>query len=119
EAGPAGVLTHGGHLDPAPDRGADLLGVGDEVVRDLLLGRETVRVQTGELQPRETVVPGRPVGHQGVPARRAPALGDPAAFQHQVRHTGPGQLLAHRYPGLSGPDDEDLSLLARPPTSLP
>ena len=117
EAGPAGLPAHVRYLDAAADRRPDLLRVGDEVVRDLLLGGEAIGVEARELEAGEPVVPGGPVGDQGIPALRAPALGDPLALEHEVRHAAAAQVLAHRQPGLARADDEDLDLLARHPAS--
>jgi hypothetical protein len=63
----ADVPANGLDLDTATDRRTDLFRVGDEVVRDLLLRSELSGLQVGELQSREAVVPGRPIGNQGVP----------------------------------------------------
>ena len=53
-----------------------------EVVRDLLLGGELIRTDV-ELQSGEAVVPRGPVRDQGVPALRAPALGDPMPLERR------------------------------------
>ena len=87
EAGPPDVPRHRRHLDPAPDRRADLLRVGDEVVRDLVLRGEGIGIEVDELQTGEAVVPGRSVRDEGIPALRAPALGDAVPLQDEVRDT--------------------------------
>ncbi len=107
-----GLAAQGRHLHTTSHRCRDLLRVGAEVVRDLLLRGEVVRSQAGELQARETVVPDRPVRDQGVPPLRSPALGDPVPLQNQVRHPGGPQVLTHRQSGLPGTDDENLYFLA-------
>jgi hypothetical protein len=113
EAGSAGVLAHRRHLDATADRRPDLLRVCDEVIRDLLLRGETIRVDAAELKAGEPVVPGGSVGDQGIPSLRAPPFGDPMALHDEVRHAVAVQVLAHRHPGLARADDEDFDLLAR------
>ena len=112
EPEPAGVPADLPHLHAAAHRGLDPPGVGDEVVGDLLLGREAVGVAV-EGEAREPVVPGGSVGHQRVPARRAPALRDPAPLEHDVGHAVAAQVLAHRQPGLAAADDDGVGGLYR------
>lgn len=50
EPGAPVVLAHRGDLDAAADRRADFLRVGEEVVGDLVLGGERVRVEIDEFQ---------------------------------------------------------------------
>lgn len=94
------VAQHLAHFNAGADRRVDFLRIGFEVVRHLVLGGKAVGVD-GKLQPREAVVPGRPVGHQRIPAASAPGLGHPAAFQYQVRHPEGAQVFAHGHAGLA------------------
>ena len=57
EARAAGVPAHFLHLHAAADGCADLLRIGDQVVRDTLLGGERIGMRIGELHARESVVP--------------------------------------------------------------
>lgn len=66
ESRPAVVLSDRLHLDAGADRRVDLLRVRDEVVGNLFLSGERIGID-GELLARKPVVPGGPVGHQGVP----------------------------------------------------
>ena len=66
ETCPAVVLPYGRHLDAGTDRCVDFLRVGREVVRDLLLGGESVGVDV-EFLTGKSVVPCGSVGDQGVP----------------------------------------------------
>ena len=94
----ARVSTHREDLDTAPDRRVDLLRVGLEVVRDLVLGRERIRVEVRELETGKAVMPGRSVGDQRVPPLGAPTLGDAMALEDEMRHA------ARRSGARSSPD---------------
>ncbi|CDX15699.1 hypothetical protein MPL3356_20008 [Mesorhizobium plurifarium] len=113
ESRTADIPLHELDLDAAADRRIDLLGVGDEIVGDFLLGRKAVGTRHGKLHAWETVMPRRTVGHQRVPSLRAPALGDPAALEHEMRHPAFAQMLAHGHPGLAAADNERVYLLNR------
>jgi hypothetical protein len=58
-------------------------------------------------------MPGRAIGDQGIPPLRAPALGDPAALEDEMRHPAFAQMLAHGHPGLATADNERVYLLNR------
>ena len=90
------------HFDTGTNGRVDLLGIGLEVGRHLILAGEGVGIQAFEFQAREAVVPGRAVGHQRVPATGAPGFGDAVAFQHQVLHPEAAQVLTHGHAGLTG-----------------
>ena len=96
------------HLDPGADGRAEAAGIGFQVSGHDLLVREVVGAHGGidlvKGHAGKAVVPGGAVRHKGIPARRAPAFGDPVAFQHQMRDTGLRQVLAHREPRLPGAD---------------
>ena len=106
------VLPHGLDFDSGSDRCVDLLRVGREVVRDLILGGERVGADV-EFLTGETVMPRRPVRHKGIPPARTPTLGDTVALHNQVWHTLQAEMFAHRDAGLAGADDENLDLLVR------
>jgi len=110
EAGPVGMAERTLDLDAAADRCCDLGGIGGEVVGDPVLRREGVGVQVGELEAGEPVMPGRAVGDQRIPSLRPPPLGDPPAFEDQVRHVVAAQVLARGDPRLSAADDQRLHL---------
>lgn len=87
-------------LDPAylnarANRRLEFARIGFEVIGDPLFRGETVRAQVVELKPWKTIVPGRPVGHQRVPASSAPCLGNPATLEDQVRDAQFAQMLTH------------------------
>ncbi|CDX30149.1 hypothetical protein MPLSOD_120258 [Mesorhizobium sp. SOD10] len=109
----ADIPLHQLDLHAAADRRVDLLGVSDEIVGDLLLGRKAVGTRHGKLHARKPVMPGRAVGDEGVPALRTPALGDPAALENEMRHPAFAKMLAHGHPGLATADNERVYLLNR------
>jgi hypothetical protein len=119
EAGAGHVAPHGPHLDSAPDRGSDLFGVGDEVVRDLLLGREFVRCDVGEFHGGKPVMPGGSVRNQGIPASGTPALSDAVSLEDEMLYAADAQMLAHRQTGLPSADDQHLNRLIGPGHSSP
>ena len=92
------------HLDPAAQGGADGGGVILQIADDAVLGGKGIRGQIIEGMARETVMPGRTVRNQTVPAFGPPAFGDAVAFQHQMRHALPRQMFGHGDTGLSAPD---------------
>jgi hypothetical protein len=93
-------------LDATADGGRDLFRVGDEIVDDLMLGREAIGIDAGESHVGKSVVPGRPVGNERIPPFRAPALRDPMALDDEMRRTALPQVRAHCEPGLTATDDE-------------
>ena len=94
------------HLDAGADRCLDHLGIGDEIVGDLLLRGEGIVFQAGKGHAGETVVPGGAVGDEAVPAGGAPAFGDAVLFEHQMGHAALAEMFAHGDAGLAGADDE-------------
>ena len=82
EAWAVGVAYHLLHFNAGPYGQVVLAHVGLEVVGDLVLAGEGIRVEV-EFQAREAVVPDRAVGHQRIPAPGAPGLGDALALQHR------------------------------------
>ncbi len=110
ETGASGIAAQLGHLDAAADGGGDLFGIGDEVIGDLFLGHEGVGGGV-ELHAGKAVMPGGTVGDQRIPPLGAPAFGDPAALEHQMRDTGAAQMLAHGDACLAGTDDKRVDLV--------
>ena len=102
----ARIAHHFLHFDARADRRVEFLCIGDEVIRDLILRREAIGIDLGELQIRETIVPRGSIGNQRIPASRAPPLGDARALQHDMRHADVAQMFAHRHAGLTGADHE-------------
>ncbi|MNN41141.1 hypothetical protein D3C81_1552410 [compost metagenome] len=96
------VAHHLGDIDAGADRRVERAGVGFEVIGNLVLAGEGVRVQAFEFQAREAVVPGRAVGDQRIPAASAPGFGNALALQHQVRHAQAAQVFTHGHTGLPG-----------------
>ncbi len=82
--------------------GVKLLRISDEIVGDLLLRSECIRVDVRELEIGKPVVPRRAVGNQRIPTPGAPALSDPGAFQHEMAHAELAQMFAHGDAGLTG-----------------
>ena len=110
EAGAAGIAAQFLDLDAAADRGGDLFGVGCEIIGDLVLGDEGVG-GTVEFHAGKAVMPGGAVGDQRIPPLGAPAFGDAAALEHQMRDTGAAQMLAHGDACLAGADDKRVDLV--------
>jgi hypothetical protein len=74
-----------GHCHAATNRSLDLPGIGVDVVNDLAACRKSIGVGMREWTIRKA---DRPVGKlkfETVPAFAPPALGDAAAFKHQMR----------------------------------
>ena len=94
------------HRDAGADGRGDPFGVADEIVDHLVAAGEAVRVDAGDRQAGQPVVPGGAVGVQAIPALRAPAFGDAVAFEDEVGEAALAQLLAHGQAGLAGADDE-------------
>ena len=92
-------------LHPAMNRGFDLPREILEIGRDAVLGRKGVRSRIRKNLAGETVVPGRAVGHKGIPPLRAPSFGNAGTFQHHMRDTASAQMRAHRQPGLTATYD--------------
>ena len=105
EARPALVARDPPDLHAGAHGRLDLADIVLEVVGHLVLAGKAVAVAL-ELQARKAVMPGRPVGHQRVPAPRAPGLGDALALQHQVLYAKLAQVFAGRDAGLPGTDHE-------------
>jgi hypothetical protein len=106
EPGPANIPLHFPYLHAATDGGGDLLGVGDKIIRNLRLGGEGIGIDIGKLHVRESIMPGRTIGNQGIPSFRAPAFGNPVPLQNEVRHAAVAQVLAHGQTGLPTANDE-------------
>ena len=113
ESGPADIFLHELDLDAAADRRIDLLCVGDKIVGDLVLRGKTIGTYPRKLHAREPIMPGRAVGNQGVPPLRTPALGNPTAFENEMRHPAFAQMLAHSHPRLPATDDKRVNSLNR------
>ncbi len=90
------------HLHPGANRRIEFAGIGFEVLGHLVLGGKGIGIQAGEFEPGKSVMPGRAVGDQRIPARRAPGLGDAVALDHQVRHALAAQMFTHGDAGLAG-----------------
>ena len=102
----------------AAHRGGDGSGIGDEIIHDLVAGREFIAIDTGDRVAWHAVAPGGSVGVQPVPAFGPPALDDPVPFQNQVRPAALAQPFAHRQPGLAAADDQGLDAFNRHLSSL-
>ncbi len=113
EPGSTTVGLRACYLHAAPNRRPDLLGVGSKVIGDLVFGRETVSTNIGKLEVRKSVVPRRAVRDQRIPTLRTPTLGDPAAFDDEVRQVASRQLPTHCQPGLPSADDQHFSRFTR------
>ena len=106
------LLTDRRHLHAGADGCVDALGVGAEVVGDLILGRERVGVDV-ELQSGEAVVPCGTVGDQRIPSPRAPAFGYAITLEYEVVDSLCGEMLTHRDTCLARAHDEHLDLCGR------
>ena len=107
------VLARQADLDAAAQRRGYLLGVLDKIIGYPLLVREGIGIDAGELQPGKPVMPGRAVGDEAVPSLRAPALGDPAALEDEVRDAPRAQVLAHGDARLASADNEHVDFFNR------
>lgn len=102
----AGIAHDLLHLDAGTDRRVELARVRFEVVGDLVFRCERIGIEAVEFEAGETVVPRGAVRDQRIPATRAPALGDAAALEHEMRYAQLAQVLAHGHAGLTGAHDE-------------
>ena len=98
------------YFDAAANRSSYLLCIGDEIVRNLLLGDEGIGIYIGKLHARKSIMPSWTVGHQRVPSFGAPALGDTLSLEHKMRHAALAQMLAHRQPCLASADNKRVYL---------
>ncbi len=92
------------HLGAA-DRGFNPLRVRGECRDDVRERRERVR-RPGRIHPRELRAPVGRVQTEGVPTRASPRFGNAAAFEDDVGHAKPAQVIARRQPCLTGTDDD-------------
>ncbi|CFN62222.1 Uncharacterised protein [Bordetella pertussis] len=106
KAVPAAIALGAHHFHAGTDGRIELARISLQVVGHGVLGRETVRIEPFEFQAGEAIVPGGAVRHQGVPPPGSPALRDAVTLQHDVRHSLPSQVLAHRDARLATADDE-------------
>jgi hypothetical protein len=104
----ANIPFHFRDLHAATDGRRDQFGVSDKIVRDPFLGGKGIGIDIGELQTGKSIVPGRTVGHQRVPSFRAPAFGNSATLQDEVRHAAVAEVLAHGQTGLAAANNEGL-----------
>jgi hypothetical protein len=102
-------------LDAGADRRIEVARVGLEVIGDLILASEPVRIESFELHIREAVVPGGTIGDQRIPAAGTPAFGDAVALQHEMWHTESAQVFAHCHASLTRAYDQrvDRQLFSR------
>ena len=105
EAGTARLSTKGRNFNSTVDRSGDLLRVCDEVVYDLVSGRKAILI-AGKGHAGKSIVPGWPIGNQGIPPFGAPAFNNPMAFDDEMRPSALAQVLAHRQASLTTADDE-------------
>ena len=108
EAGASNILSHFLYLDAAADGRSDLFRVGDKIIRHLLLGSKSIRIEIGELHARKPIMPGGTIGNQRVPSFRAPAFRNSVALQNEVRHTAVTKVFTHSQTGLAAADNERL-----------
>ena len=80
------------HFHAAADRRVDHLRIVHEIVGNRFLAGKLVRPQALELHVGKAIVPHRSVLYQRVPALTAPALGNAAALQHEVRFACGGEV---------------------------
>jgi len=93
-------------LHARSDRSLDHLGVIVEILCHPVFCRKRIRVHVLEFQVRKSVVPGRTVGDERVPAHGTPVLRNAAALKNDVRNTQCAEMLAHRDAGLACPNDQ-------------
>ena len=79
-----------------PNRRADVVRVALERPHDLVERRERIGVGAGEVEPGQLRAPVRRVQVEGVPARRAPRLGDASSFEDDMLDAESTQVVARR-----------------------
>ena len=97
-----------GHRHPFTDRCPKAFRVGDEVIHDLVLRHESVRVISAITAARQL---DRPVGDDEAEALPppAPCLADPALLENDVVKPGGRELVAQRKPSLSSANDDHVN----------
>src|ERR1700722_15196093 len=101
EAGLTFISLNFRYFDAAANRSSYLLCIGDEIVRNLLLGDEGIGICIGKFYARKSIMPRRTVGYQRVPSFGAPAFCNAVPLEDDMRHAAFAQMLAHRQPGLA------------------
>ena len=109
---PVGTARHLRDFNPGADRAAKACGIAFQIIGHFLLGRKAVGAGYGKGLIGKTVVPGRAIGHQRIPAPRSPMFGQACAFDHQVRSATPGQVRAGGDARLSAADDQRFNVFA-------
>ena len=93
---------------PAEHRRHQCRGIAGEEVDDGAAAHESVGVADAAGAPGKAGHPVRGEKGQRIPALAAPALRDAAALDHDMLDAVGAEAVAHREPGLPGPDDQDV-----------
>src|ERR1700731_3952246 len=93
EAGPPLVSLNFPYLDAATNRSRDFFCIGDEIVRNFLLGDKRIRRCIGKLQTRESIMPRWTVSYQRVPSFGAPAFCNAMPLKDDMRDAAFTQML--------------------------
>jgi hypothetical protein len=101
------------HRDAAADRRRDEGGIGLDEIDDLSRCRKAVRLGVGKGKVRQSHRPVWKLKAQSVPTLAAPALGDPAALDHEMRQPALPEVVAHRKPRLTAADHQRLDAFSR------
>src|SRR5207253_8643134 len=108
------LRVEGGHLASVSHRGMEGVRPALEVIDEGGTIHETVGLRARVFATRE---PDAPVGRdeaEGIPAARAPGLGDTAGLEDHVIDAGLLEVPAGCQPGLPGPDDRNVNALSHP-----
>src|SRR5207253_4982854 len=103
-----------GHLASVSHGGMERVRPALEVIDEGGTIHETVGLRARVFATWE---PDAPVGRdeaKGIPAARAPGLGDPAGLEDHVIDAGLLEVPAGCQPGLPGPDDRDVNAFTHP-----
>ena len=119
EASSGGQARGALDLDATAHRGVDALRHRLEIANDAVACREAVAVAILEFQHGKPVMPGRPVGHEAVPARGAPALCNTVTLDHQMVDPLFRKMRAHRQTGLAATDNDGVHVIRCHDTAPP
>ena len=95
------------------DGGVHLACVFDQIVCNTLFAGEFVGSAAIELKVGKAIVPGRAIGHQRIPAARAPCFGNTVFFKDEVFDAVIAEMFAHGDSGLAASDHKGVYFFNR------
>src|SRR5262249_38849603 len=105
------VSPQSSDCNPATDRRFDQPGISLQIGNDLMARRKPVRPFAAERKIRQFHRPVRKLEPEAIPPLAAPAFGNSAALEHEMRTAAPAQHMAHGEPCLSAADNQRLHAL--------